>query len=654
MSLELKYIKQQTLAQDDTVINEEEEVSSGPLEASYNLISERKKLIFYFDNVMGSSYTLQELEGAFLYVNFAMFLPVGFIYSEPSGAPQSGFNLRLPSSLAGAERTEMFFYSNGATTPQANKNLRCWFLGSQDPLNTTTEFGIELEYYNTYDESTYANNLDKNNQWRFLSEYFNKQNFDEVADSVFQTEKELRCMVYLQSDITTKQEFVLTQQQNKIFNVPSTWEFGDEGFTNFSRSADTPVRVLLQSPLSISDFYVKIFKEKNDTSVDFITNYDLEENKIDVSSVDNILKAPFEHNVVTIEGQVYQELLFNVDYRLIEDGVNYRMIAVGYEPYSTESIIGVSTTIQKLLSYPFDGNGINFRGTLSDVQREFDGDELTCVIEERIRTKMYLSYPYDQWKNDVNNRLGISTATNDIRDYLELVKVEIYEEYYDINVAGTVVNILQQAILSKIALNAYYSPDITATFNPDESEFEMTFRNKNDAGSSPISSTVNGLPYYNPSYPLGNQYWGGKDIFIKWRFGFKYPSFSDNIDYIQRLHVKDYDEGIEITRVGSSVNYICQGDNVCFEALITASIPDFDTEQFLLINTVENISLPLQEEEAFVGPELPQQTNAFINTQDVLYHGTPLQQGDFCVDSNGLLLNWNSKFSAMAKKNYTY
>ncbi len=644
--LELSLVKTETLAQDGTVINTEETTSDFPLQAQYNMISERKRLTFCID-ILADGYNTLELPEALLYINFALFLPIGFIYNEPSGPPQAGFNVKLPATINAGTRREMFFYVNGLPESEPNRNLRCFFIGT----DIATQFYIELEYYNTADENTYFNYQTKNNQWRFLSEYVGQENFNEIPNSVYHMEKELRCMIYIDSNYVGKQEFSLITVSAKTFNVPSTFEFGADGFTEISTSVDTPVRVLIKSAGVFDSFYIKLIKDKNDTSVDFVTNYDIQENRIQAGQPDNIIKGPFEHNSIFIEGVAYNELIFNIDHTLVEPGQQYRMIGTAYEAYSTDSIAFVSAQIAVQKLFPYSGDGINFTGSLSDVQREFFGDELTCVIEERIRSKMYLDYSYDMWKNDVFNRLGL-VVSNDIRQLLQFVKVEIYEEYYDSNVAGTVINLLKQSTLNKTGPNTFVGTDISATFNVDNAELEYTFRNNNDVNGLPISTTVNGVPYYNAFNPIGNQYWGGKDLFIKWRFGFVYPTFNDNIDYIQKLHVKDYDAGIEITRVGSSSYYVCPDKSLCYRAEVTAAIPDYDSEEWLLINTIESVVLPILEEEAFNGPELPQETNQYIFQQDTLYHA-PGVRGEWCVDASLLTTNQSFKFSAMAKKNYT-
>lgn len=654
MSLRILNILNETLTQGGAVIYDESESGGSPIISNRGMISERKRLTVTFNNdVEPDGVTLQTLAHALLYVNFALFLPLGFIYSSPTGPPNTGFNLKLPATLVGSERIEMFFYSNGNTTLNTSKNLRCFFIGAASHTDVTTQFGIEFEYYNTYDENTYFNNASKNNQWRFLSESVDKQSFEVVPDSVYNSEKELRANVYLQSNIITSTEFTLLQQQNLSFNSTGKFSFGTSTFTEFNKGSDTPVTILIPDSFALSDFYVKLIKDKNDTSLDFISNYDLQENKIDPGSSDNVFKGPFVKDVVSIDGESYYELQFNIDYTLIDPNTNYRLLVVAYDFYSTDTIGLLSSTITPTLVNPYNGSGFNIGGSLSDLQREFFGDELTCVIEERIKTKLYIDYSFNSYAADILNRLG-EIIPNDIRYYLQAVKLEIYQEYYDSNVAGTVHLTLEESILNKVAYNTYQGNGIIATFNVDNAEIEYTFRNRDDAGSQPLSQTVNNVAYFNIYNPLGNQYWGGKDLFIKWRLIFNYPTFQDNVDYIQKIHIKDYDEAIVIERIGSTKYYVCDADdNLCYTAQVTSGVPDYNTSEWLLINTIESLVLPLQESEEWPTIEIPGQISPYLYDQSYTYNQSGIK-AEFCIHNEMLTVNQSFKFSAMAKKDYTY
>jgi hypothetical protein len=232
MSLAISYIKSETLNQAGDVINETSGVTA-PLTGCLNNISERKRLTIKFDNIDDGYGTYQTIANGQLYINFAMFMPLGLIFTE-AGTPNTGFNVRLPSSFGASQRVAMNFYSNGNPEPENCRNLTCTFISSDDALTTELEFFIELEYYNTFDENTYFNNVTKNNQWRFFSEYFNQQNFDVIPNSVYNTTKELRCIINLISSVNYKEEFVLTQQQNNTFNARSEWEFTVNGSSDYT------------------------------------------------------------------------------------------------------------------------------------------------------------------------------------------------------------------------------------------------------------------------------------------------------------------------------------------------------------------------------------------------------------------------------------
>lgn len=646
MSLELKYVKLETLTQDGVVLNYQEEYSDFPLNSNYNSMSERKRLTFSFNNVV-DLYDLQSIEGALLYVNFAMFLPKGFVYSEPTGPPNAGFNLRIPSHLSNNERHQMYFFCNGNPATKTNNNYKCTFI-SAETSDVNMQFYIELEYYNTFDEGTYFNFVDKNNQWRFMAEYFNQLNFSEISDSVYHNLKELRSIIYLQSEVVTKSEYALVDLQANTFNAKSQWTFGDEGYTELNTSKDTDVIVLIKTTSVLTDWHVKIINDKSDASTDFVSNYNIQENKITPSSSDNVFKSPFDYSTVVIDGDSYQRLIFTVDKDFISPENNYRMIGIGYDGYFLTPVVFISPLIQVLKAYPYDGNGIDFTGSISDIQRTFYGDELTCSIDERLSTKIFLDYPYDKYKNDILTRLGVEIS-NDIRIYMETVTVEIYEEYFDSDLDGIVKNLLETSILRKVGFNSYSGESITGDFYNNGCQFSYTFRNRSDDVGTPIAVTVNGSPYY--TLDTGNQYWGGKDIFIKWSFSFVYPGFSDIIDYIQKLHVKDYNNGLLITRTGSDLDYTTPEDTLCYEVELTHAIPEYNTSPFLLINTIKSVVLPILEQEGFAGDELPEQETDYIYDQDVLFSDLTAK---YCIETANLVIGQQYVITAIAKKNYTY
>lgn len=649
MSLELKYVKLETLTQSGSVLYSEESSSDFPLSSDHNAISERKRLTFSFDN-LADEYDPQSIEGALLYVNFAMFMPVGFIYSEPNGPPACGFNLRIPASLHASETHPMYFYCSGNTTVKTNNNYKCFFLSSSEDLQLNNEFSIVLEYYNTFDEGTYFNYADKNNQWRFMSEYFNQLNFNEIPDSVYHMTKDLRAIVMLQSEVITKREFALLQLQANTFNAPSSWAFGSTGFTEISSSQDTEVYVWIKTASENEAYYLKIFNDKNDSAVDFVSNYNIQENRIEPGSTNNVFKAPFGNLDVVIDGEYYRQLHFTIDKDFINQDNDYRIIGIGYDEAGVaDPVVFISPQIKVQRAFPYDGNGIDFTGSISDIQREFFGDKLTASIDERLKTKMYLDYPYDKYKNDIFNRLGLEVS-NDIRNFLDTVTVEIYQEYFDSELDGTVKILLETSMLRKIAPSSYTGPGITANFYDNGSQFEYTFRNRSDASAVPVSETLNGYPYYSET-PIGNQYWGGKDLFIKWSFSFPYSDFTDVIEHVQKISVKDYVSDVQVKRTFSGVDYTFPGDNLCYRAELTDHIPGYNTESFLLINTIKSESLSTLEEESFAGAEMPEQSNDYIYNQDVLFSES---KANYCVKTDSLAVGQEYTTSVIAKKNYSY
>src|SRR5690606_14563772 len=121
-----------------------------------------------------------------------------------------------------------------------------------------------------------------------------------------------------------------------------------------------------------------------------------------------------------------------------------------------------------------------------------------------------------------------------------------------------------------------------------------------------IATYLNGIPYY----PIqDNQYWGGgcfnhKLVYIKWRLQFYYHDFPtpfiDNIDFVQKLHCKDYDGHLTMRDVQSQGDDFVRGQ-VCVDDESNCFIVDIDNTSpcepqgdpstFKLINLIENVPI---------------------------------------------------------------
>lgn len=665
--INLTYSSLKTVDYNDVVLNTVEQTGEAVLTGALNCMSERKRLYMEFevDFVYDGDQLL--LPGSSIWVNFALFAPIGFAYNEPSGPPNTGFNFIIPE--AAMPVSEMFFYANGAIEPDTCKNYRCWF-----ELLSETTFSIELEFYNTYDENGYLNSTAKNNEYRFLSEMWNEQNFNEIAASVYQQSKQIRITTYIKHatagegetvPYSEKQETVIYQGESKSYNAISTFKPSidpeDDDLAYLNSNKDTAVFATLACAAdTLDDFYAKLIRIRNDGTLDFVENYELSENKIEAGNLDaSGIQGPF---TVSWNGSDGYDLSFDVNKDYIEDGGKYRIIVMGYG--GGDARLSVSGVMSGTGIIPYcEGNCeayieevsvLFFTAGLKDLTKDWNGNELTCSIEERLRTYLTVDYSDDRWKNNLACR-GIAcgrTAINDneIRRYLKTITCDIYSEYNDTNLGGTVLNLLDRQVMQRTGVNTYYSPNIVFSFAADVLSLHYDFRVRNENNLDCIQTLLNGVNYYPRQM---TQYWavtpvsagGPADLFIKWRLTFEYhdcnPVWQDHVDIIQKLHVRDYQQ---VSINGDT--QICTNSDNCF----VANIPFANPDTYRLINTIEKLPVHggLEESENFVPSQLAQQTSTKFVSQDALYDLAG--DADFCVDVAELEEGQTYSITAMAKK----
>lgn len=675
MAVTLTYSRLRTLDQDDTVLNEVNQTGSAILTDGLNFITERKSLYMEF-SVTGGADPQLLLPNSTIYVNFALWMPIGYAYPITSGPPTTGFNYAIPDTEM-AEAEEMFFYSNGSFDPDTCKNLKCYFRKMTD-----TTYSIELEFYNTYDEGGYFNGVSKNNEYRFLSEFWNELNFEDISHSVYQMEKEIRILTYIKNNdeaadpgYSEKFEKTIYQGQSQHFDtaIEVLESEGGDDLTALNIALDTDVVITVPYPSDYFDtWYAKLIRIQNNTALDFIQNYELREMLLDGYGV------------------VYDEILgtytmsFTIDHDWIEHGETYRIAIVGYgDDGANDLVIGgmsgelEATAVVSYCNTPacFELYTLGFTGTLYDIDNAYTGNELTVSIEERLRSKLLVNYASDRWRNNLTCRFGEIdiggvgyVASNDIRKYLTYVYFEIYTEYNDTILGGTVKNLLEQKVMQRTGTNTYTGGGITFTFDTVAETLEMQydFRVRNQSNALALATYLNGATYY----PIQDtQYWGGgclnhKELFIKWRLQFYYHDlptpFIDNLDFIQKLHCKDYDGHLQIRglTVPDGEDYqrgiVCEDDETnCFFADLTIDgldcSPTGDPEDFKLINMIETmpISGNLNEADASAPDIMTQQTHTAIVDQDADFTGGDAR---FCIDGTQLINGQRYKITAMAKK----
>jgi hypothetical protein len=654
------YLK--TFDSEDTELDSVSQTGAATLTGALNMITERKRLYMEFavqEIADPDTETQLELYNSSIYFNLALFMPAGFAYTEPSGAPAVGWSYLIPAAPMGAA-AEMFFY--GATLNC--KNYRAWF-----QLLTETTYSIEIEFYQTYDENTYLNSTSKNNQYRFLSEFWNELNYNTIANSVFQVEKQIRLMTYVKHGLESteptyweKFEKTIYQGQSQHFDTEVTLlNSDDESVAALSTVYSNSLKLYIPAAADdYDDFYIKLIRIRNDESKDFIDNYDLFE--IVVDPVDVTYDPDNNRYVVD----------FAIDPENLEQGGNYRMAGFAYG--GGGAISGVSEIVPTTNivdychmvcdeAYGVD-NAPQFSGSISDIDNTYSGNELTVCIEERLKTSLIVDYSDDRWFNNLVCRgwcaSGCSRnpppADNDIRKYLKSVTCEIYTEYTDANL-GLVKNILDIQTVTRTALNTYSSSssNLIFSFVAEILSLSYSFRVRNEENIVALSTTANGAPYF----PIQDtQYWGGaangtKDLFIKWRLEFYYydwsTPFTDLVSYLQKLHVRGYNDHLLFSDLPDTV---CSGSTQCFTVNTDLMTP----ETYKQINTIEPLPKTgvITEDEPTAPDLLPQLTDSSLTGQDPDFTAG---SANFCVDSDELsLVNANSqgtydfKVVSMSKK----
>lgn len=431
---------------------------------------------------------------------------------------------------------------------------------------------------------------------------------------------------------------------------------------DFSSTLDTDVEIYAESGDAsnhVTKFLVWIIRQSQfDPNYDFYTNLDAEFKIIELANVSTgKIKAPMTDPTNTT-GNVWKGT-FKVGPLSLTD--TYRLVGVAYSDnvsYKVNSFISPLFTVVVGEAGPgYAGNGFDAIGAIDDYNKQFEGNNLECCIEERMRAKVKLYFPFDKWKNDIFNRLGLVTS-NDIRRYMTAVKVEIFEEYTDTMFGlGNVKNIFESLTSNKIGATSYSAQSgLSLDFGSTWFEMLLEFRNRFEANTPNLQTLINGV---NTIPVMTNQYWGGRTLTIRWTLTFFYDNystpFSEEIVFNQQIRVKDYGQmavrGYDPELNDFDINdYICDNETLCFLGVLQN--PSLEDRK-LITNIYPKGSgvSSIEEAEVWVGNQLPQITTNKITDQDEDFSVIASETAaKFCVDGTKLLVNSYYVISALAKK----
>lgn len=623
-----------------------------------------------------------DISGFTFYVSPAMFVSNSTVRTF-SGKGDVFYSCQLPSVLVHGDvysfsiNTQLPFVANLPTYD----NYNCYIV-----TDSTTSFILYVEFYMIVDFNRYVGfgtNKDK-----FLKDYIantitiapnnsNLPDFNFTRDVYGSTFYEPRIYVYCEDSTDIS---INTSIETKFTGFKAGWYFknpqfaqadltnqyfvikrGGNAVTNFSVTELNNVEIFTNTDNvinPITHFVAGIIRVDTDNDgVDYLTNYEADFQRIVSSSTaTGKIQAPMTDP--TVVSGVQYKATFNVSNLVF--GAKYRLIGIAYSFHGSTRLVNsfISPEIICDAVPCYDGNGLDFSGKLSDYQNEYSGNNLECVVEERMKSEIQIDFAFNKWKDDLFNRLGL-VSTNDIRRYLTKISVEFYDtQFYTI--FQNIKNIYDYKEINKNGFNSYTSqPGMTISFTSNSANFIYEWRNRFEGHLNCISSFLGNTPIS----PQASQDWGGKTIKIKWSFVFTYDDyvapFSDTLIYEQKIRVKTYDKRISVTAVDeddeaiTKTNY-CKGDNICVGGFLTGSVDDPNNEDFKLISNIKPLNSSVSnilESEVWEGDELNQLNQIDIVNQDEDFVQIFDDIGaTFCLKTDNLVVNSQYEISVIAKK----
>ncbi len=646
------------LPQSDSVIKEQEYIADPLVD---NVIGERK--MFEVTYTAGSAMVDRRI-----YFNPALFQTSAAFYSSPGSPPANSWQYITGSAVPVGE-TDMLLYVQAGQTPEKTTNFRCTIEFSSD-----TEFTIRLYYYQVYDLINWLNPSVENNHAKLLKDRnANPLELDLSGTSVYTSDKScINFYLFVQDLILPADKGwdtrIIPYQAGfyaKEEQAGAPYFTGEEFIleraagivTSLSAVEDTKIRFRVTQNCTFMMLWL-IRVDTVDNSVTFLQNYDYSFERITTvpgsTTIHNKFKGP---SVAPASVTGKYECSVHVDSTLLTYGQKYRIIGIAYsegETWEVNAFISDEEyVVDELPSYT--GDEMEVTGSLSDYDREYFGNDLVCVVEERMRSKMLLQFPGDQYKDEIFDRLGLAIS-NDIRRYLVKIECTIYT---DVTILGnTTRQIYARAISNKISPTSYTSASgLTLDFSTsDEATFKFDWRNRYEDNLLNIETQVNGVPLITPT---SNQDWAGRVLTVEWKFTYNYDDyfvpFTDTVFFKQIIRPKDYEfvnlkiENQETEDENDDFTCI-QDETLCLQARLNSG---GDENEYSLITTIEKSPgsiATIEENEEWVGDVLPQlDSDKFVN-QEADFEETTANLAKFCIDLSKVNTNVTYKISAIAKR----
>ena len=631
-------------------------VSSVP----FPTIGEKKRAIMSFT----TDYNMANVN---LWIKFALFNQGIFSVSPSIAKSPMDYAITFPPTITAGTYPIAFICPSGLNSNvQQNAEANLIIVDS-------THFRIEFDFYQIYDELSYQNTSIQDNHSKLLKDCSvapseltlssNKNCYNSNLSKLcttFRFEKGADFSDISMSSVWNSSFYNRNPINNSpYFNTPVWTLERTTSVTNLSTITNTNVKFNINGATAVTKILGWIIRTDNfDNTVFMFDNYEADFKDIISTNPDlnDKIIAPIV-DISLLSGSTY-EVQYTIDASKLVGGAKYRLIAIVYDNVELKSNSFISDEYIVDHVPCFYGAGFNLIGSLSDYDREFTGSDLECVIEERIKSKIYFDYTANQWADDILDRLGITTS-NDFRRYLTKVKFDIYDENNVVGL-GVVRNYYISETSNKYGINSYTSVNgMNLDFtNIDEPIFSFDWRNRFENNIDCLLTTIDNVPV---TPVQAKQYWGGKTLKVRWQLFFYYDDyatpFEDIIEMFQQIRVLDYgnmkvlhDNVDGIRSNWNETANCCQGDEFCMGGVLDNSLDAIDRR--LIVNICPNLASVnnLEEAEAWVGDELPQMTTMSITNEDIDYTTIYTKKAArFCIDTSNLSVN-SYKISAMAKK----
>jgi hypothetical protein len=631
-------------------------VSSVP----FPTIGEKKRAIMSFT----TDYNMANVN---LWIKFALFNQGIFSVSPSIAKSPMDYAITFPPTITAGTYPIAFICPSGLNSNvQQNAEANLIIVDS-------THFRIEFDFYQIYDELSYQNTSIQDNHSKLLKDCSvapseltlssNKNCYNSNLSKLcttFRFEKGADFSDISMSSVWNSSFYNRNPINNSpYFNTPVWTLERTIPVTNLSTITNTNVKFNINGATAVTKILGWIIRTDNfDNTVFMFDNYEADFKDIISTNPDlnDKIIAPIV-DISLLSGSTY-EVQYTIDASKLVGGAKYRLIAIVYDNVGLKSNSFISDEYIVDHVPCFDGAGFNLIGSLSDYDREFTGSDLECVIEERIKSKIYFDYNANQWADDILDRLGITTS-NDFRRYLTKVKFDIYDENNVVGL-GFVRNYYISETSNKYGINSYTSVNgMNLDFtNIDEPIFSFDWRNRFENNIDCLLTTIDNVPV---TPVQAKQYWGGKTLKVRWQLFFYYDDyatpFEDIIEMFQQIRVLDYgnmkvlhDNVDGIRSNWDATANCCQGDEFCMGGVLDD--PKDAIDRRLIVNICPNLASvnTLEEAEAWVGDKLPQLTSSSIVNEDIDYTTIYTKKAArFCIDTSKLSVN-SYKISAMAKK----